>query len=271
MRYILPLLLAVFMLPACVTDGKQVQTLQAQLDRESAKVQELSRRVEVLSQSLSSSRQPQANLVNEVHTLRQEVARLNGRVEEGISGSGGGRTTQNNSQVQALDTRLSYVERYLGISAPTSTTTVSTTSSGTPVISNPPVENLPDPNSDPQTMFNTGKRLFEQKSYTAAQDRFETLLKIYPNHKLAESAQFWLGETLYADNKYEEAILAYNQLIKRYPNSKNMLQSQLKQGMSFAELGDAQAAKILFNKIISASPDSAEGKAAKTQLDKLPK
>lgn len=275
MRYMLPLFLALMLLaPACVTDSGKVQQLQAQLDRESAQVQELSRRVEILSQSMNSSRQPQANLVNEMHTLRQEVARLNGRVEE-VQASG--RSAANNAasadsaQLRTIENRLAYLERYLGISAAPTGGTAGTTSSGTPVISNTTETPPPDPNADPQTIFDAGVRLFKQNSFDAAQDRFETLLKNYPNHKLAESAQFWLGETLYADRKYEEAILAYNQLIKRYPNSKSLLPAQLKQGMSFAELGDTQAAKILFNKIISASPNSGEAKTAKEQLDKLPK
>ncbi len=267
------LLVGLLLLPACITDNTQTRNMQAQLDMESQRVQELSRRVELLSQSVSGSRQPQANLANEINSLRQEVARLNGRLEETQRGAvpAGASSSADEAQIQGLDRRLGYVERYLGIaSAPQTRNTTASTASGTTVVSSTPATPEPgDPNADPQTIFDAGMRLFKQNSLQAARDRFEQLLKLYPNHKLTEQAQFWLGETLFADRKYEEAILAYNQLIKRYPSSKNLLTAQLKQGMSFAELGDAQAAKIIFNKIIADHPNSTEAKTAKEQLSKL--
>lgn len=276
MRYSALLLLAgLLLLPSCVMDnGNQMRSLQNQLDVESQRVQELTRRVELLSQNVNSNRQPQANLANEINALRQEVARLNGRVEETQNPNrAGASAVADNEQIRGMEQRLGYIESYLGIAkAPRATVT---TTSGTPVVNAAPpapVETPPiDPNANPQTIFDAGMRLFKQSSFQAARDRFEQLLKNYPSDKLAESAQFWLGETLFADRKFEEAILAYNQLIKRYPNSKNLLAAQLKQGMSFAELGDTQAAKIIFNKIIADSPNSTEAKTAKEQLNKLPK
>ena len=272
MRYAVVLLMAVLLLPACVADNNQVQNLQARLDLESQRVQELSRRMELLNQTVSG--RGQANMVNEINTLRQEVARLNGKLEEAQNRGNFAATSAANASasisasdilVQNLERRMVYVERYLGIAGarPANTT------SSPPAPASPAEPPSLEPTASAQAMFDAGVNLFKQKSYQAARDRFEQLLSVYPNHKLAEAAQFWLGETLFADRKFEEAILSYNQLVKRYPNSKNLLAAQLKQGLSFAELGDAQAAKIILNKIVAENPNSSEAKTAKERLGQL--
>jgi tol-pal system protein YbgF len=263
------LMTSLVLLPACVGGGgNQLLNMQAQLDRDTRMVQELSRQVELLSQTMERNRGPQANMANELNSLRQTMADLNGRLDESQQNLVKAvETAATDAQVIALERRLAYVERYLGIATSSSSPVTTSSSAGSPAISTPPA---PDPNAGPQQMYDAGVRLYDQKSYQAARDRFEEMLKLYPSHKLVEPAQFMLGETLYADGKYEEAILSYNQLIKNFPTGKNFTAALLKQGMSFAELGDNRSAKIVYNKIIKEHPNSAEAKTAKELLSKLP-
>ena len=272
MRYAAFLLL-LLLLPACITDGAQTQKLQAQLDAESQRIQELSRQIELMTNTVENSRGPQASLANEVVALRQEVARLNGRIEEAQQRVGEVQSMDAGAQLTALTTRVAYLERYLGI---TSTSAAPSNPAGAQVVSTPPAASSaaanPEPvaSGDAQSVYDTGLRLYQQKSYQAARDRFEDLLRRFPNHKLAESARFQLGETLYADQKYEEAILAYNQYLKDFPNGKSVPTATLKQGMSFAALGDNRSAKIVYDKLIKNYPNSAEAKTAADLVAKMP-
>jgi tol-pal system protein YbgF len=275
MPYIIILLLMLgFLLPACATGGspqqqQQIMSMQAQLDTQGQVMQELARRLELAANSLENNRGPQASLSNEVNSLRQSVAGLTGRMEDAQQKMDQFNSADMPSRLNELNTRVAYLERYLGISIRPAASGSSSPApgGGQEVVSVPPP---PPPSSDPKTIYEAGKRLYEQKSYQAARDRLEELLRNFPNSQYAEAAQFQLGETLYADQKYEEAILAYNQLIKQYGNSKNLLTAQLKQGMSFSALGDKNSAKIIFNKIVSDAPNSDEARRAKELLAQIP-
>ncbi|MCA1990162.1 MAG: hypothetical protein LDL07_13625, partial [Desulfarculus sp.] len=88
-------------------DPQDFNALQAQVARDQARLRDLTKRVDQMQQTLETTRGPQANLVADMAFMRQELARLNGRIDESsqMLNQGGGELGQ----------RLERVETYLGL------------------------------------------------------------------------------------------------------------------------------------------------------------
>ncbi|MBI5523936.1 MAG: tol-pal system protein YbgF [Desulfarculus sp.] len=268
-----------------MVDQQDFNALQGQVAREQQKVRELTRRVDQLSKSVEGSRGPQASVVADMDYVRQELMRINGRLDEVGMQSG-----QPSAASPEVEQRLARLEAYLGMrpgegpAAPPPPGAVAPAPAPAPA----PVAAPPKPAPKPapkasddderpgaaspksaQGIYDLGLRLYKQKSYDAARDRFEDLVKKFPKDKLVDNAQFWVGESYYAQKKYEEAILAYNQLVKRWPQSDKAPGALLKQGMAFKELGDKRTAKIVLGNLIKNYPKSAEAKSAEKLMEKL--
>ncbi|CAO0823768.1 outer membrane protein assembly factor BamD [Desulfarculales bacterium] len=279
------LLLVLILAEGCsVVDQQEFQALQGQVAREQQKVRELTRRVDLLSRSLEGSRGPQASMVADMDYVRQELARINGRLDETVMGSG-----SPGAQVET-EQRLARLEAYLGIlGGEASGAPPPAAVAPVPMPMPAPVAALPKPApksvarpsddedrptsaaapKSAQGLYDLGLRLYKQKFYESARDHFEELIKKDPKDKLSDDAQFWVGESYYAQKKYEEAILTYNQLVKRWPQSEKAPGALLKQGMAFKELGDKRTAKIVLGNLIKDYPKSAEAKTAAKMIDKL--
>lgn len=249
-------------------DPQDFNALQAQVARDQARLRDLTKRVDQMQQTLETTRGPQANLVADMAFVRQELARLNGRIDESDRQMGQLRGEDD------LGQRLARIEAYLGMAPAAAGGPAPAATAAQPPA--PPAPAKPAARDDDQPdaasaqgMYDLGQRLYKQKSYDAARDRFEDLLKKHPKDKLAVNAQFWIGETYYSQKRWEEAILAYNQLVKRWPQSDKAPGALLKQGMAFKELGDKRTAKIVLGKLVKAYPKSSEAKTAEKLMDKL--
>ncbi|MCA1906602.1 MAG: hypothetical protein LDL11_08445, partial [Desulfarculus sp.] len=88
-------------------DPQDFNALQAQVARDQARLRDLTKRVDQMQQTIETTRGPQANLVADMAYMRQELARLNGRIDETsqMLNQGGGELGQ----------RLERVESYLGL------------------------------------------------------------------------------------------------------------------------------------------------------------
>lgn len=286
----LSLLLALALAQGCsMVDEQEFQALQGQVAREQQKLRELTRRVDQISRGLEGTRAPQANMVADMDWVRQELARLNGRLDDTAMAAG-----PPGAQAD-IEQRLARLEAYLGVKAgeaPGGSPPAAVAPAPAPApmaapmpapVAAPPKpapkpaprfndEDQPAPAAAPksaQGLYDLGLRLYKQKSYEAARDRFEDLIKKHPKDKLADNAQFWVGESYYAQRKFEEAILAYNQLVKRWPQSAKAPGGLLKQGMAFKELGDKRTAKIVLGNLIKNYPKSAEAKTAEKMMGQL--
>jgi tol-pal system protein YbgF len=258
--------------------------LQGTVAREQARQRELTKRVELLGRSVEGSRGPQANMVADMDSLRQEIARLQGRLEEESAPRGGG-------DMADLERRLARVETFLGLAGG-----AEPVAGARPPVAAPAPAPRPAPMADldddrppkpgkapapapaaaepaPQSadaLFSLGQRLHKQRSFQASRDRLEDFLKRYPKDRRSDEAQFLIGDGLYAEKKYEEAILSFNQLVKRFPDSNHAPAALLKEGMSFSELGDKRTAKIVLGKLVKSYPKSAEAKQAEKLMAKMP-
>lgn len=99
-----------------------------------------------------------------------------------------------------------------------------------------------------------------------ARELFTRFLSLYPKHKLAANAHYWMGETYYSEKNFEQAVLEFQEVIKNYPEKEKVPAAMLKQGMAFKEMGDTKSAIYIYRKLLEEFPRSDEAKIAREKL-----
>ncbi len=124
---------------------------------------------------------------------------------------------------------------------------------------------------DPEDMYFRGYSLLKDMEKDQAAEVFKKFLQIYPKHKLADHARYWVGEIYYSKGDWERAILEFDRVIKEYPKGDKVPAATLKEGFSFLKLGAPKEARVLLQRVIDKYPESPEAEIAKTRLDEIEK
>lgn len=125
----------------------------------------------------------------------------------------------------------------------------------------------PKPAQTPEALYQQGQEAMKGGDPAKAREILSKFIELYPQHKLAANAHYWLGETYYSDKNYDQAIVEFQEVIKNFPNNREKVPAaMLKQGMAFKELGDSKSAAYVFKKLIEEYPKSEEAKIANNKL-----
>jgi tol-pal system protein YbgF len=86
---------------------------------------------------------------------------------------------------------------------------------------------------------------------TQAEVLFSEFVRVYPEHDLADNAQYWLGECFYGQKEYEHALNLFKHLVERFPRGNKVPDALYKQALCEKVLGRgdeaAQTARRLQN------------------------
>ncbi len=115
-------------------------------------------------------------------------------------------------------------------------------------------------------IYRLAKKAFDQGNLETAREGFQKIIKEYPKSRHADNAQFWIGEIYYREKWYEKAILEYQKVIEKYPKGNKVQSSLLKQGFAFYNIGDKANARLILKELIKKHPKSNEAKVAKQKL-----
>lgn len=107
-------------------------------------------------------------------------------------------------------------------------------------------------------------------NYPAAITGMRQFLSAYPDHDLADNAQYWLGEAHYVTREYEEAITAFARVLQRWPQSSKAPDALLKQGYAQFELKRLPAAKQTLGEVVARYPGTEAAKLAQERLRRIP-
>lgn len=118
----------------------------------------------------------------------------------------------------------------------------------------------------PEALYQRGLDAMNAGEPAKARESLSKFLDLYPKHKLAANAHYWMGETYYSEKNYEQAVLEFQEVIKNYPDKEKVPAAMLKQGMAFREMGDNKSAQYIFKKLVEEHPKSEEAKVAKERL-----
>lgn len=245
----------------------------------------------------------QADMWNQVQTMRQELNALKGQVDD-LKNVGGARALVD--RVNRHDTALRQIETSmalnlnLGEALPSAGTAASTPMSGENALArnaaaaNPygaggsasaqPAPGVPTPSggtwgqASPQpqapapqkdislALYDAGLNAFNARRYDEAQRSFSDFLKNYADHSMTPDAQFYLAECYFQRNQFADAALAYDTVITKYGKSSKAPAAYLKQGICFSKINQGAAAKSRLNELIRKYPNSAEAARAKSFL-----
>ena len=267
--------LLLFLFASCIATKQDIRNLDNKIAALNKRVHSL----EYMEKSLTSIRDNQAEIGVETDTIRSEIQKLTGLVEEASHLSN--RTIEKETTEQdiikarltELETDLKRLHEYLGLEltalnkiqkAETASQTgpQQHTRWQVPILSNKSV-------SPESMLYGSALTNYREGKYEDAITGLKNFLKKYPKSDLADNAQFWIGECYMSLNQYEQAILAYQKVIKRYPKGNKISNAMLRQALAFHEIKDKVSSKLLLKKIIKNYPNSIEAAIAKKRLKKF--
>ncbi len=244
---VLPLYLA-----SCVATQDDVGGLYARQNRLEAKVDKLSKEVNVVAGKGYSSNSDNREVSNQVFQLESKVFDL----EQQIS--------KMEYQIQLLEENLTSVEVSTLKSRP-----VPTQPRPRPVQVEAESATILEPEIKKPTLFDIGYQHFTNGPYAQARQNFRAFLREDPKAKQAPDATFWIADSYYKEGLYEESILEYQRLIDVYPRDPRVPLAYLKQGMGLMKLNKDEEAKLFFQTLIDKYPGSPEADEAEKKISRL--
>jgi tol-pal system protein YbgF len=183
-------------------------------------------------------------LVNQIESLKAEIASLRGQIEVVANRVDGLDKRQKDLYVD-LDTRLRKFE-----SAKVDQDKVAAAAQAE------------------QQAYEAGLGQFKANNYGAAIQSLQSFLAAYPQSQLAPSAQYWIGNAHYALREYRNAIAAQQKLISTWPDSAKAPDALLNIASSQAEMGDAKGSRGTLQTLVTKYPNSPAAEQAKQRLAK---
>ncbi len=182
-------------------------------------------------------------LSNQNDQLRQEIARLNGKIEVLSNEVVNVQQRQKDFYVD-LDNRLRKLEpQVVAVDGKEATVELSE-----------------------QRLYDSALAQFKAGDYKKSGAAFADFLQRYPQSAYAPSAQYWIGNAYYAQRDYKNAISAQQALLKNYPNNPKGADALLNIASSYTELKDRSAAKKSLELLIAQYPDAPSAQTAKERL-----
>lgn len=120
-----------------------------------------------------------------------------------------------------------------------------------------------------EAIYNRGQDLFMAGKYPEARAAFNSLVKAYPNHNLADNALYWVGESYYSEKDYEKAVERFRDVVDRYPGENKAPDALLKVAFSQLEINNRDMASATLLLLIKRYPDTEAAVKARTVLDKV--
>lgn len=247
--------IATIFLSGCVTTGEfeQMKIDIARLHLENSElrkeISELKSKTDRMSSDLNTAvalKEGQLTLIAQTQDYIKELQILKGRFEESSYNS--------EKKFKELDAKISELHTKL-------------TQPAQKEIEQPkiPKETL----KDPKALYDSAHIDIKSKKFSSAREKFQEIVKNYPDFELLPNSYFWIGETYYNEKKYEDAILAYEEFLRRYPKHEKSPGALLKEGMSFLELKDKKTAKVVFERVIEKYPKSREAEIAQQKIAEI--
>ena len=245
---ILPLYLA-----GCIATQDDVGGLYARQNRLEAKVDKLSKEMNVVAGKGYSSDNDNREFSNQVFQLESKVFDL----EQQIS--------KLESQIVLLEENLDSVAVRTMPASPVQRQPIRPQPSE---IESESVAIL-EPEIKEPTLFDIGYKNFNDGNYAQARQNFRSYLREEPKAKQAPDATFWIADSYYKEGLYEESILEYQRLIDVYPRDPRVPLAYLKQGMGLMKLNKNEEAKLFFQTLIDKYPDSPEADESRKKISDL--
>jgi len=117
-------------------------------------------------------------------------------------------------------------------------------------------------------MFQTGLRLFNNRSYEKSLALFTDCIGKFPDGEYRDRVQYWIGECNYQLKRMEQAIEAYKKVFT-YQNSSKADAAQFQIALAYQKMGQADRARAEFRRLVERYPGSSYVERAKKYISEL--
>jgi len=216
------------------------------------------------SQAGAVARERIANVSAEMDQIRNELRRLQGRIEVADK-------TAADALEQARKAREQSVSPGARPVAETADAAPEVQASASPRPSPASVEpkaSDPEPDSEEVAAYRESYALWRGGEYGECIDRFRIFLQNYPASAYADDAGFWMADCHFKQGDYKNAVLRFDDVVRNYPSGNKAPDALYRQGESLMKLGPEfhEAARRAFERVLKEYPDSARAEEAKRQL-----
>ena len=124
------------------------------------------------------------------------------------------------------------------------------------------------PRTDPAVaLYTQAKNLLDHGQLPPARAMFESLIKQYPEHDLADNALYWIGESWYAQALWLKAAQSFLRVAQDYPRGNKVPDAMLKLGLTYRQLGDDKAAGDVLRQLARTYPNTQAAHLAAERLE----
>ncbi|MBI5327771.1 MAG: tol-pal system protein YbgF [Deltaproteobacteria bacterium] len=122
-----------------------------------------------------------------------------------------------------------------------------------------------------EALYNEAQNLFMSGRLSESIDKFAKFILHYPQHTLADNAQYWIGEIYYSQKDYQKALSEFKKAVDSYPNANKASDALLKVAFSYLELNNKEKAMDAFKLLIERYPSSEAAVKAVIKIQELQK
>ncbi|MEC5384782.1 tol-pal system protein YbgF [Uliginosibacterium sp. H3] len=222
-------------------------------DEARRRIDQLRADVDERTQRLEEAARGQALLVNQIDSLRAEIAKLRGQLEVTTNDVEQSQKRQKDFYVD-LDTRL----RKLEASIAEMTKSAASAPLATPTL---------DPAQEPRD-YELAVNALRNGKYVDAAVGFRQFIKNWPNSVNQPGANYWAATSLFQARDISTAADYYNKVVTTWPDDPLAPDAMLGLGNCQQEAGDTKASRKTLEVLVSKYPKSDAAKTAKQRLSK---
>ena len=266
----------------------ELATLQLAMQRAQAGVETTSSQSTTRQREQSLQQEQQLSAVSRrLDGLTTNLATLSGKVDEL-----GTRVESLNRQVRASATGVATSPRPTPSPGPSATSPPFSVSSGSPPAAGGPVAAVPAPGGPrpgsstalgPQDIYQAAYIDFSKGSYALAIAGFREFLRRYPDHELADNAQYWIGEAHFSlargysnagqNDRYvqslEQAVQEFKKVVTNYPRGDKAPAALYKEALALIDLKQPAVAQSRLQYLVDNFPQAEETPLARERLAAL--
>lgn len=131
-------------------------------------------------------------------------------------------------------------------------------------ISSEPV--VVQPKLNAADLYRSALARFTEEDYQGSILGFEEFVANYPEHDLADNAQYWIGECYYAQKNFDQAVVEFGKVDTHFSSGNKAPAALLKKGLALKEAGKGQDAAAVLGQVVSRYPASDEASIAENKL-----
>jgi len=233
-------------------------------DEARKQIVELKKTVEALPQRVDSAGQNRLDFANQIESLRADVARLRGQVEELNYSLESAHKRQQDFYVD-LDNRLRKLESAAlppaaPVSADGSAPALPTAAAAVAAPADPQAE---------MRDYEAALGMFREGKFKETQAALEAFIKRHPQSTLLPSAHYWLGSSLFQQKGFLQAAAAYGKVAAQWPNDAKAPDALLKQADALVGAKDVPGAIKALDTLVEKYPTNPAVETARARLKTL--